>query len=62
LRPVDDFDAMHDRREWWGWVLFLVSAVFFTVVAIRDRDPLVGAGAVAFLVACVLFLRAYPKA
>ena len=53
---------MHDRLEWWGWVLFLVSAVFFTAVAIRDRDPLVGAGGVTFLLACVLVLRADPKA
>ena len=53
---------MHDRREWWGWVLILVSAVFFTAVAIRDRDPLVAAGGVTFLLACVLFLRSYPKA
>ncbi len=52
---------MHDRREWWGWVLFLVSALFFLAVAIRDRDALVGLGSVAFLAACVLFLRAYPK-
>ena len=52
---------MHDRREWWGWVLFLLSAVFFLVVAIRDRDVVVGAGSVAFFAACVLFLHAYPK-
>jgi len=52
---------MHDRREWWGWVLFLMSAVFFLAVAVRDRDPLVGVGSVAFLAACVLFLRAYPR-
>ena len=52
---------MHDRREWWGWVLFLGSAVCFTAVAIRDRDLLVGVGGITFLFACVLFLRSYPK-
>jgi hypothetical protein len=40
---------MHDGREWWGWVLFLMSAVLFLIVG------------AAFLVACLLFLRAYPK-
>ena len=52
---------MHDRREWWGWVLFFISALLFLAVAIRDRDAVVGAGSVAFLVACILFLRAYPS-
>jgi uncharacterized membrane protein YhaH (DUF805 family) len=52
---------MHDRREFWGWVLFLFCAVFFLVAAIRDRDILIGIGSVVFLVACVLFLLAFAK-
>jgi hypothetical protein len=52
---------MHDRRELWGWLLFLFCAVLFVAVAIRDGDVLIGIGSVAFLVACVLFLLAYPK-
>jgi hypothetical protein len=52
---------MHDRRELWGWLLFLVCAVLFVVASIRDRDLLIGVASVVFLVACVLFLVAYPK-
>ena len=51
---------MRDRLELWGWVLFTLCAVLFLAAAIRDRDLLIGAASVVFLVACVLFLRAAP--
>ena len=53
--------GMHDRRELWGWVLFLLCSVLFLAAAIRDGDVLIGVASVVFLVACVLFLLAYPK-
>jgi len=52
---------MHDRRELWGWILFLLCAVVFVAVGVRDGDPLMVTGSVAFLAACVLFLLAYPR-
>lgn len=42
--------------ELWGWVLFLLCAVVFVGVGVRDRDPAMTVGSVLFLVACVLFL------
>lgn len=60
LRPEDSGD-MGDRRQWWGWVLFLVSAIIFVAVGIRDRDMLLVTGSAAFLAACVLFLWAFPR-
>ena len=50
---------MHDRRERWGWILFLVCAVIFVAIGVRDGDALMVAGSVTFLVACVLFLLAH---
>lgn len=47
--------------ELWGWVLFLLCAVLFVGVGIRDRDPAMTVGSVLFLVACVLFLARYVR-
>lgn len=52
---------MPDRRELWGWILFLVCAVIFVVVGVRDGDILMVLGSAAFLTACVLFLWALPR-
>lgn len=39
-----------------GWLLFLLSAVFFAISGARSGDGLVVAGSVVFGAACVLFL------
>ena len=44
------------RLDLWGWILFLICAVFFTAAGVRDGDVLITVGSVLFLVACVLFL------
>jgi hypothetical protein len=52
---------VHDRRELWGWILFLVCALIFVGVGIRDGDVWMTLGSLAFLGACVLFLIADPR-
>lgn len=48
-----------DRRkanyELAAWSLFLGSAVFFIVVAVRERDMLSTMAAVLFLAGCLVF-------
>lgn len=44
------------RLDLWGWILFLVCALSFTVAGPRDGDLLITVGSVVFLVACVLFI------
>ncbi len=39
-----------------GWLMFVVSAVFFIAASLRAGDRLGLAGGVFFLVACVVFL------
>lgn len=39
-----------------GWVLFIVSSVFFTWSGYRARDWVAVAGSVVFGLACILFL------
>lgn len=39
-----------------GWILFLVSALFFIAASWRAGDVLALAGGVLFLIACVVFL------
>jgi hypothetical protein len=52
---------MDDRRELWGWLLFLLCSLLFLAAAIRDGDLLIAVASLVFLVACVLFLLAAPK-
>ena len=44
------------RLHFWGWILFVGSAVFFMASSIRAGDPLSLIGGVLFLVACFVFL------
>ena len=39
-----------------GWLLFLVSAVLFTISGVRSGDVLVVTASIVFGGACVLFL------
>jgi predicted membrane channel-forming protein YqfA (hemolysin III family) len=39
-----------------GWLLFLVSAVFFVLSSLQNADPRGLLGAVFFFVACLFFL------
>jgi len=48
--------ATNRRFELAGWILFIVSAVFFTWASWRDGDPLALAGSLFFLFACLVFL------
>ncbi len=49
-------------RDWvrklhlWGWLLFLVCAVFFIASAVKGGDILGLVGSIIFLVGCVLFI------
>ena len=44
------------RFQLWGWVLFILSAVFFMASSIRAEDPVSLIGGALFLVACFVFL------
>jgi hypothetical protein len=48
--------ATKRRFELAGWILFIVSAVFFTWASWRDGDPLALSGSLFFLFACLVFL------
>ncbi len=42
-----------------GWVLFVVSALFFIAASVRAGDTLGILGSLFFLVACFVFLLPY---
>jgi hypothetical protein len=44
------------RYQLYGWILFVVCALLFIAASIIDREPLVFAGSVIFLLACLFFL------
>lgn len=39
-----------------GWLLFIVSALFFILASLRAGDNLALAGSIFFLIACFAFL------
>jgi len=49
-----------DRNyDLWGWLLFVISALFFIVSSIRNGDIVGLFGGIFFLLACVTFLASY---
>tara|TARA_Y100000590_G_scaffold168179_1_gene192365 strand:- start:470 stop:640 length:171 start_codon:yes stop_codon:yes gene_type:complete len=45
-----------------SWWLFLLCAVGFTIMAVRDRDPLFIVSTLFFAAACVVFLAGRNRA
>ena len=43
----------------WGWLLFVISALFFIGSSIRNGDVIGLLGGIFFLLACVAFLVSY---
>lgn len=50
------------KTQLWGWALFILCAILFTLSGIRAGDILTIAGSIVFLVACVVFLIPVVKA
>lgn len=48
-----------EKLELWGWVLFVVSALFFIVASLRTGDVVGLLGGLFFFLACVVFLAAF---
>lgn len=44
------------RHAVWGWILFLVCALFFIAASWRNRDFLTLIGSLVFFGACLFFL------
>lgn len=51
-------DKNHDL---WGWLLFVISALFFIVSSIRNGDIIGLLGGIFFLLACMAFLASYIR-
>jgi hypothetical protein len=48
--------ATQHRYQLWGWILFIVSAIFFMAASINAGDPISLVGGAFFLIACFVFL------
>jgi len=54
--------AMRERKkrdlkaQLWGWVLFVISAVLFTLSGVRAHDIVAVAASLVFLLGCVVFI------
>jgi len=56
---MPDEDREREMRfSLWGWVLFVVCALFFIAASLQSLDLLSLIGSIIFLAACFVFL--YP--
>jgi F0F1-type ATP synthase assembly protein I len=46
----------HIQFQLWGWILFIVSALFFIGSSIRAGDIMSLMGGLFFLVSCIVFM------
>ena len=46
----------------WGWVLFVVCGLLFTIAALRANDILSMAASITFLLGCLVFIIPLVKA
>lgn len=44
------------RYQLWGWILFIICALFFIAAGIKNHDLFALSGSILFLIACVVFL------
>lgn len=50
-----------ERLEFLGWVLFVISALFFVSASLRTGDIVGLLGGIFFLLACLVFLAAFRE-
>jgi hypothetical protein len=55
----DNGTRLGKKYDLWGWLLFVISALFFIASSIRNGDIIGLLGGVFFLLACVAFLTSY---
>ena len=44
------------KYQLFGWVLFIVCAIFFIASSLKNGDTLTFIGSIIFLIACIVFL------
>ncbi len=55
----DNSPKKQGRYDLWGWLLVVISALFFMAASIRAGDVVGLFGGIFFLLACVAFLASY---
>ncbi len=44
------------KYQLFGWILFIVCAIFFIASSLKNGDTLTFIGSLIFLIACIVFL------
>jgi hypothetical protein len=55
----DNNPKKRGEYDLWGWLLFVISALFFMASSIRAGDVVGLLGGIFFFVACAAFLASY---
>ena len=50
------------RAQLWGWVLFVLCGLLFTLAALRANDIVSIAASITFLLGCLVFIIPLVKA
>jgi hypothetical protein len=46
-----------ENQQLFGWLLFIISAIFYIASSIKVKDPLSLLGGLFFLFACLVFVK-----
>jgi hypothetical protein len=48
-----------EKREFAGWLLFLLCGVFFLISSLQYKDVYSSVGTITFMIACLFFMLPY---
>ena len=53
---MENRDRQDLKYQLFGWILFIVCAIFFIASSLKNGDTLTFIGSIIFLIACIVFL------
>ncbi len=53
---MENRDRQDLKYQLFGWILFIVCAIFFIASSLNNGDTLTFIGSIIFLIACIVFL------
>jgi flagellar biosynthesis protein FliQ len=53
---MENHEVKNLKIQLFGWILFVVCAIFFIASSLKNEDTLTFIGSIIFLIACMVFL------
>jgi predicted membrane channel-forming protein YqfA (hemolysin III family) len=53
---MENHEVKDLKDQLFGWILFVICAIFFIASSLKNGDTLTFIGSIIFLIACIVFL------